>query len=59
MLGGWSPINGYVNDIWTSDDGANWTRVVEHAEWPARAGHSLEVFQNKLWLIGGVNYNER
>lgn len=29
------------NDVWKTEDGANWTRVVEAAPWAARAWHSL------------------
>lgn len=43
----------YFNDIWYSDDGANWTRAVEHAPWPSRRSQQLTVFKDKLWLVGG------
>lgn len=30
-----------TNDVWKTEDGANWTRVVRAAPWAARAWHSL------------------
>lgn len=43
----------FLNEIWSSKDGENWTRVVEHAEWSPRKNHTLVVFKGKLWLFGG------
>ncbi|KKU87357.1 MAG: hypothetical protein UY17_C0020G0003 [Candidatus Beckwithbacteria bacterium GW2011_GWC2_47_9] len=43
----------YFNDIWYSEDGAHWKRVVEHAPWPPRRSQQLVVFKGKLWLVGG------
>ena len=43
----------YFNDIWYSEDGANWTRVVEHAPWSPRRSQQLAMFKRKLWLVGG------
>ena len=45
--------NRFLNEIWSSDDGRNWTRVVENAEWSPRKGHTMVVFNNTLWLFGG------
>lgn len=58
-MGGWGPQVGYRNDIWNTDNGVNWTQAAVNAAWPAREGHSLIVFKDKLWLIGGVNYDKR
>jgi hypothetical protein len=44
------------NDVWSSSDGANWTQVTAHAPWSARAYHQVLSFNNKLWLLGGGNY---
>ncbi len=43
----------YFNDIWTSDDGANWSRVAEHAEWSPRRSMSVVLFKGALWMFGG------
>jgi len=66
MLGGWSPIGGYQSDIWVSSDGVNWelatssaARLDDRQAFPAREGQTLTIFQNKLWLTGGVNFDKR
>ncbi len=47
------------NDVWSSEDGATWTRVLEHAPWSPR-GQILGavVFDGKMWVIGGGTYND-
>lgn len=45
-----------LNDVWCTEDGKNWTKITEHAPWPARAYHAAVVFDDKLWIIGGGNY---
>ena len=43
------------NDIWSSEDGINWVREVEHAAWQGRGmiGEACVVFNGALYLIGG------
>ncbi len=43
-----------LNDIWNSADGTRWTRVTEHAPFSPRGGHTCTVFNNRLWIIGGI-----
>lgn len=43
-----------TNDVWSSTDGIDWNLEVSNA-FDARVGHSLTVFDNKLWIIGGVD----
>jgi hypothetical protein len=42
-----------LNDIWSSTDGLNWTKELEHAPWAARSMHTATVFNNKIWVMGG------
>ncbi len=44
------------NDVWNSSDGRNWTKITDHAPWSPRAYHAAQVFDDKLWVIGGGNY---
>jgi hypothetical protein len=48
----------FYNDVWNSEDGANWTRVIEHAPWTPRGmiGGSA-VFKGRMWLLGGGTYD--
>ena len=45
--------NTFLNEIWSSADGKTWTRSVTNAEWSPRKGHTVVVFDNRLWLFGG------
>jgi len=56
----------YANDIWTSEDGINWTKkgprpIINGADptfymlTPARSGHSTVLFKDKMYIIGGFN----
>jgi hypothetical protein len=61
-VGGWVEQHGQriaMNDVWRSEDGRRWERVVEHAPWPARADAHLVVFRDTLWLIGGEPNDSR
>lgn len=42
-----------TSEIWNSQDGLVWTRVVERAPWSARSGGNIIVFRNKMFLLGG------
>lgn len=48
----------FYNDVWCSEDGVKWTRVVRHAPWPPRGmiGGSV-VFKNRIWILGGGTYD--
>ncbi len=54
------PEEGYekfttYNDVWCSEDGANWTRVTEHAPWAPRMWFIAEVYRGRMWIIGGYD----
>lgn len=42
------------NDIWTSRDGLTWEEVTEAGPFSPRYDHDLVVFDDTLWLIGGL-----
>ncbi len=45
------------NDIWNSDDGINWQRVVSEAPWAPRAMIlGSAVLNNRIWIYGGGTY---
>jgi hypothetical protein len=43
------------NDVWCSSDGANWTRVLEHAPWEERMWFVSKVYAKRMWIIGGFS----
>lgn len=44
----------YQTDLWYSSDGIKWTQAIDTAEWKIRALHSSLVFDNKMWILGGM-----
>ncbi len=44
------------NDIWCSSNGQEWKLVTNNAPWSPRALHQAVVFKNKIWVLGGGNY---
>ncbi|NUM36764.1 MAG: hypothetical protein HUU50_19650 [Candidatus Brocadiae bacterium] len=53
IIGGDDTNGSYLNDVWSSSDGINWTQVTAHASWPARQQHTSVLFDDKIWIIGG------
>src|SRR6185503_7075937 len=43
----------FFNDVWSSTDGATWTLVTGSAPFSPRWGHTVTVFNDKIWVIGG------
>lgn len=43
------------NDVWCSEDGVEWTRLVEHSPWAERMWVVPKVYAGRLWLIGGFS----
>jgi len=50
-----TPQRLYHNDVWSSPDGAHWTRHVEHAPWHPRQYHDVAVFDDRLWVMEGYH----
>ncbi|MEK6793392.1 MAG: hypothetical protein AABZ39_01350 [Spirochaetota bacterium] len=51
VIGGNIPGTSYSNDVWYSLNGSSWTKVGTFSL--PRYGHTLLVYNSKLWLIGG------
>ena len=48
------------NDVWSSSDGVKWTEETASAPWSGRNGHTTVVFDEKLWVLGGLsNFNSK
>jgi leucine-zipper-like transcriptional regulator 1 len=45
------------NDVWYSGNGIDWSQATPNAQWSPRFGHSVVVFDGKLWLLGGYTNN--
>lgn len=56
MMGGGSySRRQFMNDVWSTPDGLEWTRVTEQAPWSARQFHSVAVYHDKLWVVAGID----
>lgn len=45
--------DGFLNDVWVSDDGVAWTRVTGAAPWSPRDNPAVVVLGAELFLVGG------
>lgn len=48
-----------LNDVWRSDNGINWRLVSRNAQWSPRGMFGAIVFDNRLWVIAGGEYNDK
>jgi uncharacterized protein (TIGR02147 family) len=57
VIGGENPLLSSISysDVWFSSNGIDWTQVTAPVGIGSRAGHSCVVFDEKMWVIGGVN----
>lgn len=53
LMGGWAEDNRLFNDVWTSENGIDWTRVCAEAPWVPRCYVSATSFRGRLWIAGG------
>ena len=45
--------DGFVNDVWVSDDGLEWTEVTSAAPWLPRAYPGVVALDDALYMLGG------
>lgn len=59
VLGGGNYVPGYFacNDVWSTEDGVHWTKLVGNAPWHERIWFSAVVYRNRMWVIGGWSNN--
>lgn len=61
VIGGENNNTGYLNDVWSSPDGATWTQVPATTPFTARYGHTSLVYASssyasgvtQMWVMGG------
>lgn len=57
VSGGYNPDTaGYRNDVWYSQDGANWTQAVSASDWTQRQDHQMVIMKNGTIIIAGGYY---
>ena len=47
------PQSDFFNDVWSSPDGVTWTEMTAAASWEARAGLSVAVLGDYIYVMGG------
>ena len=47
-----------LDDVWWTSDCVNWNQAASSAEFWARGYHSMAVFGGKMWLLGGLTYDQ-
>ena len=45
----------YLNDVWSSADGKNWSLETSNANWKVRSGHQALSHNGRLYVLGGDN----
>ncbi len=43
------------NDVWKTENGADWAEVTNSADFSKRFGQGAVVFKNKMWIVGGFD----
>lgn len=56
IVGGFNSLNqgGGNNDVWFSEDGIDWQKTEKDPTWLGREDHKAVVFQDKIWILGGM-----
>lgn len=49
----------YNGHVWYSSDGSDWTQETAVAPWAKRQDHASVVFDDKIWVMGGVEESTR
>jgi hypothetical protein len=46
----------FLNDVWSSEDGLNWTQVTASAPWSPRDEPMVVVYDDQLFMLGGQGH---
>ena len=49
-----TPTRKCFNDVWSTEDGAEWTCHTKNAPWLPRSYHDVAAFDSKLWVLEGA-----
>lgn len=56
IIGGRQKDN-YLNDVWMSNDGINFTQTSQNSPWDTRISHTSISFKSHIWVLGGNSGN--
>ena len=59
VFGGGNYVPEYfaLNDVWSSGNGAHWTKVLDAAPWHERIWFSSVVYRDRIWVMAGWSDN--
>lgn len=59
VFGGGNYVPDYhaLNDVWSSEDGVHWSKLIDEAPWHARLWFSSVVYRDRMWVLGGWSNN--
>jgi N-acetylneuraminic acid mutarotase len=55
LTGGWFNGTQRANDVFSSEDGTNWTEATPQAPWRPRNLHAALAFADRIWVFGGAS----
>ncbi len=55
IISGLDDNNTSTGEVWETKDGIHWTKQITN--WSAREDVSVLVFKNRIWILGGMNYD--
>lgn len=61
LLGGvtYGPPFKAFSDVWVSNNGHTWEKILDQAPWGPRRGFGCVVYKNKIWILGGLDSNHK
>ena len=48
-----------LSDVWSTENGVDWTRIVLNASWKPRAFHTAVAHDGQLWIMGGGHWGKK
>jgi hypothetical protein len=51
-------MSNFYNDVWTSQNGVEWTELTANAGWTPRAGLRAVVFKDEIYVFGGSQFDD-
>jgi hypothetical protein len=52
------PTSNFYNDVWSSQNGVDWTEQTPDAGWEPRAGLRAVTYRNEIYIFGGSQFDD-
>jgi hypothetical protein len=47
-----------TGQVWSTKKGKDWTQIARDMPWAGNGGRGVLVFDEKIWVLGGINRND-